>query len=92
MFTAAVHHTHIVGIVDCTHVHHVIATIDGTHVGSATASFEDLVTLHITTGDILVEGQLRPPLDMVTVAKERELSTSHMCGTNQQHRLGYDDT
>ena len=64
MFISAVHYTHndnaicIVAIVGCTHVER------------ATASFEDLVgniAQENTTTDILVENQLRPPLDMVTV-------------------------
>ena len=41
------------------------------------ASFKDLVPVaqEITTNqtaDVLVEGQLKPPLDMVTVFQERE--------------------
>ena len=43
-----------------------------THVESAAASFKDLVILYRRTlhQDILVEDQLRPPLDMLTVDQE----------------------
>ena len=65
-----------------TRSHH-LDIVDRTHVGSATASFKDLVGLYrrISTEDILVRDQQRPPLDMdheQELPKPNELSTSHL--------------
>ena len=52
-----------------------VAIGDCTHIGSATTSFKDLVTVaqENTTADSLIENQLQPILDKVTVDQEREL-------------------
>ena len=57
----------IASIVDSTHVHHVGPKYQ--------KSFKDLVIFYRenTTADILIEDQLWPPLDMVTVDQERKL-------------------
>ena len=82
----------------CLNISYLVAIIDCTHIGSATASFYDLVTLHRSTADILVEDQLWPPLDMVTVDQEWKLHNpnswtrrkSFVVGKNRKHKLCLD--
>ena len=54
----------------------IVAIIDCTHEGYR-ISFKDLVTLYENTtkqtADVLVEDQLRPPLDLVTFGQLQEL-------------------
>ena len=47
-------------------ISYLVAIVDCTRVGSATASFEDLVTLTGEHCSNLIEDQLQPPLDMVS--------------------------
>ena len=58
-----------------------VAIADDTHEESATASTKDLITVaqdNFTneTAGVLVEYQLQPPQDWVTVSQEQELSTN----------------
>ena len=71
------------------HIHYLLAIVDYTLVGSATASFKDLVTVtqeNYTnqTADILVEDQIRPPLDLVRVA---QTPTSQTAELSEAHSL-----
>ena len=52
--------------------------VDCTHVGSANSFLRGLgnIAKENTTADILIEDQLWPPLDTVTVDQERELHKS----------------
>ena len=54
------------------------AIVDDVYIGSASAPFNDLVTVAQEnstnqTADVLVENQLQPTLDLVTVSQEQEL-------------------
>ena len=51
---------------------YIVAIVDNPHVWLVLASFARENTTNQTT-DVLLEDQLQPPLDLVTVVKEREL-------------------
>ena len=60
----------------------IVAIADCTHVVSAIVYFKDLIIIlqdNTTnqTADVLLEDQLKPPLDLVTGSQEREVHESN---------------
>ena len=75
MYIAAdVDYTYVYTMSKISDIPYLVAIVHCTYIGLATASFEDLVTLHRRTlqPDILIEDHLRSPLDMVTIGQEQE--------------------
>ena len=75
MYIAAdVDYTYVYTMSKISDIPYLVVIVHCTHIGSATASFEDLVTLHRRTlqPDILIEDQVLSPLDMVTIGQEQE--------------------
>ena len=59
------------------HIPYLVAIVDSTHVRSAATSFKNLLIVvqenSTNQTDVLVDEQLQPPSDLVTVIQEQEL-------------------